>query len=53
MNKVLLSVDCLVAITAFGQTADSLNTKSIDEVILTATRKKENIKEVPNSCQQR
>lgn len=49
MNKAILTAACLAAINIFGQKNDSLNTKSVDEVILTASRKKENIKEVPSS----
>ena len=49
MNKAILTAACLAAINIFGQKNDSLSTKSVDEVILTASRKKENIKEVPSS----
>ena len=49
MKKVVLSVAFLGSLTAFAQTKDSVNTKDVEEVILTASRKKENIKEVPSS----
>ena len=47
MNKITLSVACFAAVGIFGQQKDSLNTKSVDEVVLTASRKRENIKEIP------
>nr|WP_305050205.1 hypothetical protein [Elizabethkingia bruuniana] len=40
MNKAILTAACLAAINIFGQKNDSLSTKSVDEVILTASRKK-------------
>ncbi|MDV4067268.1 TonB-dependent receptor [Elizabethkingia anophelis] len=49
MNKITLSVACFAAVGIFGQQKDSLNTKSVDEVVLTASRKRENIKEIPSS----
>ena len=49
MKKVLLSVACLVTVTAFAQEKDSLKIKNVDEVVLTASRKKESIKEIPSS----
>ncbi|WP_027387385.1 TonB-dependent receptor [Chryseobacterium gregarium] len=49
MKKALLSVACLGTVTAFAQATDSLQTKNVDEVVLTASRKKESIKEIPGS----
>ena len=49
MKKVLLSAACLGTTTVFAQVKDSLQTKNVDEVVMTASRKKENIKEVPSS----
>ncbi|AZA52616.1 TonB-dependent receptor [Chryseobacterium sp. G0201] len=49
MKKLTLSVACLATISAFGQVKDSINTKDVDEVVLTASRKRENIKEIPSS----
>ncbi|WP_312390513.1 TonB-dependent receptor, partial [Chryseobacterium sp.] len=49
MKKALLSVACLGTVTVFAQVKDTLQTKSVEEVILTASRKKENIKEIPSS----
>ncbi|WP_370896698.1 TonB-dependent receptor [Chryseobacterium gossypii] len=49
MRKALLSVACLGTVTAYAQVKDSLQTKNVEEVVLTASRKKENIKEVPSS----
>jgi len=49
MKKIILSVASLATITAFAQQKDSLQTKDVDEVVLTASRKKESIKEVPSS----
>ena len=48
MKKIILSVATLAAITTFAQ-KDSLQTKNVDEVVMTASRKKENIKEIPSS----
>jgi len=49
MKKLTLSVACLATISAFGQVKDSINTKDVDEVVLTASRKRESIKEIPSS----
>jgi len=49
MKKVLLSAACLGTATVFAQVKDSLQTQNVDEVIMTASRKKESIKEVPSS----
>lgn len=49
MKKVLLSAACLGTATVFAQVKDTLQTKDVEEVIMTASRKKENIKEVPSS----
>jgi len=49
MKKALLSIACLGSVTAFAQKTDSVKTSSVEEVVLTASRKKENIKEVPSS----
>ncbi|SHL27196.1 TonB-dependent receptor [Chryseobacterium polytrichastri] len=49
MKKLTLSVACLATISAFGQVKDSINTRDVDEVVLTASRKRENIKEIPSS----
>ncbi|SEW44187.1 iron complex outermembrane recepter protein [Chryseobacterium wanjuense] len=49
MKKIILSVVTLAAITTFAQEKDSLQTKNVDEVVMTASRKKENIKEIPSS----
>lgn len=40
MKKALLSVACLSTIAVFGQEKDSLKVKNVDEVVLTASRKK-------------
>ncbi|MDG4653528.1 TonB-dependent receptor [Chryseobacterium arthrosphaerae] len=49
MKKALLSVACLGTTTVFAQVKDSLQTKNVEEIVMTASRKKENIKEVPSS----
>lgn len=49
MKKLTLSVACLATIFIFGQQKDSINTRDVDEVVLTASRKRENIKEIPSS----
>jgi len=49
MKKALLSVACLSTIAVFAQEKDSLKVKNVDEVVLTASRKKESIKEIPSS----
>lgn len=49
MKKALLSVACLGSVAVFAQKTDSLKTSNVDEVVLTASRKKENIKEIPSS----
>lgn len=49
MKKIILPTITLATITVFGQQKDSLRINKVDEVILTASRKKENIKEVPSS----
>lgn len=49
MKKALLSAACLGTVMTFAQKNDSLNTQKVEEVVMTASRKKENIKEVPSS----
>ncbi|KFF14406.1 TonB-dependent receptor [Chryseobacterium soli] len=49
MRKVLLSAACLGTTTVFAQIKDTLQSQNVDEVIMTASRKKENIKEIPGS----
>lgn len=49
MKKALISAACLGSAAVFSQVTDSLKTNSVDEVVMTASRKKENIKEVPSS----
>lgn len=49
MKKIIVSAAALAAITATAQQQDSLQVKDVDEVVLTASRKKESIKEVPGS----
>ena len=49
MKKIILSVAALAAITITAQQKDSLQIKNVDEVVLTASRKRENIKEIPSS----
>ena len=49
MKKALLSVACLGSVAVFAQKTDSLKTSNVEEVVLTASRKKENIKEIPSS----
>lgn len=49
MKKAILSAASLGTTMVFGQVKDSLQTQNVDEVVMTASRKKENIKEVPSS----
>ncbi|WP_250252657.1 TonB-dependent receptor [Chryseobacterium sp. Marseille-Q3244] len=49
MKKAILSAASLGTIMVFGQVKDTLQTQNVDEVVMTASRKKENIKEVPSS----
>nr|WP_314494748.1 TonB-dependent receptor [uncultured Chryseobacterium sp.] len=49
MKKVILSAATLAATIITAQQKDSLQVKDVDEVVLTASRKRENIKEVPGS----
>jgi iron complex outermembrane receptor protein len=49
MKQALLSVACLGTVAVYAQVKDSVQTKDVDEVVLTASRKKENIKEIPGS----
>lgn len=49
MKKIILSAVVLAAITTFAQQQDSLQVKDVDEVVMTASRKKESIKEIPGS----
>lgn len=49
MKKIILSVATLAALTVTAQQKDSLQIKDVDEVVLTASRKRESIKEVPSS----
>lgn len=49
MKKIILSVASLATITTFAQQKDSLQVKDVDEVVMTASRKSENIKEIPSS----
>jgi len=49
MKKALLSAACLGSAAVFAQVKDSLQTNNVDEVVMTASRKKESIKEIPSS----
>ncbi|MDH6251510.1 iron complex outermembrane receptor protein [Chryseobacterium sp. H1D6B] len=49
MKKIIFSAACLGTATAFAQVTDTVKTKNVEEVVLTASRKKENSKEVPSS----
>ncbi|MCS3867593.1 outer membrane cobalamin receptor [Chryseobacterium ginsenosidimutans] len=49
MKKIILSVATLATITTFAQQKDSLQVKDVDEVVMTASRKRESIKEIPSS----
>ncbi|MFC3160109.1 TonB-dependent receptor plug domain-containing protein [Chryseobacterium arachidis] len=49
MKKIILSVAILATITTFAQQQDSVQVKEVDEIVLTASRKKESIKEIPSS----
>lgn len=49
MKKAFLSAACLGSAAVFAQVKDSLQTNNVDEVVMTASRKKENIKEIPSS----
>lgn len=49
MKKIILSVASLATVTTFAQQKDSLQVKDVDEVVMTASRKRENIKEIPSS----
>ncbi len=49
MKKAFLSAACLGTTTVFAQVKDTLQIKNVEEVVMTASRKKENIKEVPSS----
>ena len=49
MKKALLSAACLGSVSVFAQVKDSLQTNNVDEVVMTASRKKESIKEIPSS----
>lgn len=49
MKKIILSVASLATITTFAQQKDSLQVKDVDEVVMTASRKSEKIKEIPSS----
>ena len=49
MKKIILSVASLATVTTFAQQKDSLQVKEVDEVVMTASRKRENIKEIPSS----
>ncbi|MEF9480345.1 hypothetical protein OWR28_24005 [Chryseobacterium sp. 1B4] len=40
MKKVLLSAACLGTTSIFAQVKDSLQTKNVDEVVMTASRKR-------------
>lgn len=49
MKKIILSVASLAMVMTAAQQKDSLDVKDVDAVVLTASRKRENIKEVPSS----
>ena len=49
MKKIILSVATLATIATLAQQKDSLQVKDVDEVVMTASRKRENIKEIPSS----
>lgn len=49
MKKTILTVAALASATIFAQQNDTLQVKDVDEVVMTASRKKENIKEIPGS----
>jgi len=49
MKKAFLSIACLGSVTVFAQKTDSVKTSNVEEVVLTASRKKESIKEIPSS----
>ncbi|MDP9957229.1 iron complex outermembrane receptor protein [Epilithonimonas hungarica] len=49
MKKIILSVASLATVMTVAQQKDSLDIKDVDGVVLTASRKKENIKEIPSS----
>jgi iron complex outermembrane receptor protein len=49
MKKALISAACLGSVAAFAQVKDSLQANNVDEVVMTASRKKESIKEIPSS----
>ncbi|WP_027382802.1 TonB-dependent receptor [Epilithonimonas caeni] len=49
MKKIILSVASLATVMTLAQQKDSLDVKDVDGVVLTASRKKENIKEIPSS----
>ncbi|WP_449400163.1 hypothetical protein [Chryseobacterium wanjuense] len=44
MKKIILSVASLATVTVFAQEKDSLQTKNVDEVVMTASRKKKTSK---------
>lgn len=49
MKKTILAAAGLASATIFAQHSDTLRVKDVDEVVMTASRKKENIKEIPGS----
>lgn len=49
MKKAILTIACLGTATVFAQIKDSAQVKDVEEVVLTASRKKESIKEIPSS----
>ncbi len=49
MKKTFTGISFLAAAMAFAQSEDSLKINNVDEVVMTASRKRESIKEVPSS----
>jgi len=49
MKRTFTGISFLAAAMAFAQSEDSLKINNVDEVVMTASRKKESIKEVPSS----
>ncbi|MDQ1098317.1 MULTISPECIES: TonB-dependent receptor [Chryseobacterium] len=49
MKKTFTAISFLAATMAFAQSNDSLKVNNVDEVVMTASRKKESIKEIPSS----
>lgn len=49
MKKTILAVAALASAMIFAQQNDTVQVKDVDEVVMTASRKRENIKEIPGS----